>query len=123
MNHQSNMINMAILNYMFCLLGFGIEMGHYQNDFQKYNIANGKYKNKKEQSHQRQSHFKKRERPKFVKTSRRGMRDDKYNDKPFAVRERKFHYRQTLYNNMQKPQVMFNLISINFGKLISFVFP
>jgi len=84
-------------------------MGHYQTDFQKYNIANGKYKNKKEQSHQRQSHFKERERPKFVKTSRRGIKDDKYNNKPFAQRDKKdtFH-RHTLYNDMQQPQVMFN---------------
>lgn len=98
MNPKSNMINLAIRNYMFCLLGFGIEMRHFQTDFQ--NIANGKYKNKKER-HQSQSHFK--ERPKFVKTSRRGLKDDKYNVKPRDKKDT-FHH----HNNMQQPEVMFN---------------
>jgi len=103
------MINLAILNYMFCLLGFGTEMRHYQNNFKKHNIANGKYKNKKHHQ-QRQSHFKERERPKLVKTSRRGVKDNKYfNDKPFPRdKNYMFQHHRTLHNNIQQPRVVFN---------------
>merc|ERR1712064_116899 len=102
-------------------------MGHYQINFRKYNNANGNYRNKNNR-HQRQSHFKERVRPKFVKTSRRGLKDDKYNDKPFP-RDKKDsfhgkrkvftdkeyhtnqpfqHHRHSLHNTDMQQSVMFN---------------
>ena len=62
---------------MLTLLGFGLAMGQFENDFQKYNNANGKYKYNNDR-HKGQSHYKERVKPQFVKTSGRGLRDDDY---------------------------------------------
>ena len=110
---------------MFTLFGFGLAMGHYQNNFQKYNDANGKneYNN---DSHKRQSHYKERVKPQFVKASRRALRDDDYlllphekkdnfhgKRKPFHDqvyhKNQPFHHHRNILNNHMEEPMMFNV--------------